>query len=64
MYDSQANFVWVDFHCHAAQIHDKLVPYGVIIRGDFPLARISIGLPEQNRTLIGALREIQEKESR
>ncbi len=64
VYDSQANFVWVDFHCHAAEMHDRLVPYGVIIRGDFPLARISIGLHEQNRTMIDALREIQRKESR
>ena len=61
VYDSQANFIWVDFGRPAAEVHDDLLPYGVIIRGDFLFARISIGLHIENETLVKALQAIQAK---
>lgn len=60
-WDSQSNFLWVDCGRPAAELHDALLPHGVLIRGDFPLARISIGLHEQNETLIQALRALKEE---
>lgn len=61
VYQSQTNFLWVDFGRSAAEVHDDLLPYGIIIRGDFHFARISIGLPAENRRLTSALRDIKEK---
>ena len=58
VYHSQANFIWVDFGRPASDVHDDLLPYGIIIRGDFPFARISIGQPVQNQALVAALKEI------
>lgn len=62
VYKSQSNFIWVDFGRPAGDVHDDLLPYGVIIRGDFPFARISIGLHEQNETMVKALKEIKERQ--
>lgn len=59
VYKSQANFIWVDFGRPARDVHDDLLPYGVIIRGDFAFARISIGLHRENETLVKALGEIK-----
>lgn len=58
VYHSQSNFIWVDFGRPASEVHDDLLPYGIIIRGDFPFARISIGQPFQNRALVEALEKI------
>ncbi len=60
---SQANFILVDFARPADQVADRLLPYGVIIRpgGMWRLptwARITVGMPEDNRRLIAALRAV------
>ena len=61
IFESQSNFVWVDFGIPAADVHDDLLPYGLIIRGDFNFARISIGLHYENEALINALKDIKIK---
>ena len=61
VYHSQSNFIWVDFGRPASAVHDDLLPYGIIIRGDFPFARISIGLHHENERLVQALTEIQSR---
>lgn len=61
IYESQTNFVWVDFGRPAADVHDDLLPYGLIIRGDFNFARISIGLHHENEALINALKDVKAK---
>ena len=61
VYASQSNFLWVDFGRPAADVHDDLLPYGIIIRGDFKFARISVGLHIENETLIRALKDLKEK---
>lgn len=58
VYDSQANFLWVDFHRPAIGVYEDLIRYGIIIRGDFINARISIGTHIQNEALIRALIDI------
>ena len=59
VYASQSNFIWVDFGRVARDVYNDLLPYGVIIRGDFHFARISIGLHIENETLINALKDLQ-----
>ena len=61
VYESQSNFIWVDFGRPAADVHDDLLPYGIIIRGDFPFARISVGLHIENETLVHALEDLKAK---
>lgn len=58
---SQSNFIWVDFGCPAADVHDKLLPYGILIRGDFGFARISVGLHNQNQVMIEAVKDLKAK---
>lgn len=59
---SQANFVFVDFARDNREIYDRMLRMGVIIR---PMPkpvdtwlRVTIGLPEENDRLIGAVREL------
>ncbi|MEZ4340726.1 MAG: histidinol-phosphate transaminase [Sandaracinaceae bacterium] len=59
---SQANFVFVDFARDNREVYDRMLRMGVIIR---PMPkpvdtwlRITIGLPEENDRLIGAVREL------
>ncbi len=61
VYDSQANFIYADFHTSAQELYFKLLEYGVMIRGDFEYARISIGRPEENKALIDAVRDLRKK---
>lgn len=61
VYESQANFIYVDFHYSCQDLYFDLLPYGVMIRGDFPYARISIGTPEENTVLIDAVRDLRAK---
>lgn len=56
---SQTNFVMVELDRPSHEMHPELLKRGVIIRpmpGNY--ARITIGLPEQNRHLIEALHQI------
>lgn len=61
VYPSQSNFLWVDFGRPGRAVYNDLLPYGVIIRGDFEFARISIGLHVENETLVNALADIRAK---
>ena len=59
--DSQANFIYVDFGIPCGDLYFALLPYGVMIRGDFSMARISIGLHKQNETLVNAVKDLRAK---
>ena len=61
VFESQANFIYVDFGCSCQDLYFALLPYGVMIRGDFPYARISIGTHIQNETLVNAVKDLREK---
>ena len=39
--DSQANFLYVDFHMKPGDLYFALLPYGIMVRGDFSMVRIS-----------------------
>lgn len=58
VYPSESNFVYADVEMDVKEVTNRLLCYGIIIRGDFPLLRISIGTMEQNVRLIEALGEI------
>jgi histidinol-phosphate aminotransferase len=58
VYPSESNFVYVDFRVEPKEFSKKILPYGIIIRGDFPYLRISIGTMEQNKKLVTAIKEI------
>lgn len=62
-YPSQANFILVDFGKPVGPVNEALLRRGLIVRPvggyGYPNAlRITIGLPDENRKLLGALREI------
>ena len=59
--DSQSNFLYVDFGIPCGDLYFALLPYGVMIRGDFSMARISIGLHKQNETLVNAVKDLRAK---
>jgi len=63
VYPSQANFIMVDFGEKWEDIYQELLRRGILLRPlkayGFPTClRITIGLPEENETLISNLREI------
>ena len=58
---SRANFILVDAGRSAADIYQKLLHHGVIVRPMTPFGletalRITVGTPEENRKLVKALR--------
>jgi histidinol-phosphate aminotransferase len=60
---SVTNFLLVDFGHDTTEVNDKLLHKGVIVRplGSFEMPtalRITIGLPEENRKFIQALKEV------
>jgi histidinol-phosphate/aromatic aminotransferase/cobyric acid decarboxylase-like protein len=61
---SETNFVFADLGDSDLDLYGELYGYGVIVRrmGQFGSARntyrISIGTPEENETLLSALRQI------
>jgi len=60
---SRANFILVDVGRSAADVYQKLLHLGVIIRPMTPFGmetalRISVGTPEENRKLVKALRAV------
>ena len=59
--DSQANFIYADFGIPCGDLYFALLPYGVMIRGDFSMALISIGLHHQNETLVNAVKDLRAK---
>jgi histidinol-phosphate aminotransferase len=65
---SRANFILVDVGRSAADIYQKLLHQGVIVRPMTPFGmetalRITIGTPEENRKLVKALRDVLEKKT-
>ena len=57
VYPSESNFVYVDMKEDPKKIVEKLLPYGIVLRANFPLMRISIGTREQNERLVLAIRK-------
>ncbi len=59
---SQANFVFVDFARPGREVYERLLRKGVIVRPMPPPVaswlRITVGLPEENDRLLGAVREL------
>ena len=60
---SRANFILVDVGRSAADIYQKLLHHGVIVRPMTPFGletalRITVGTPEENRKLVKALRAV------
>jgi histidinol-phosphate aminotransferase len=55
VYDSQTNFMYVDTGYGAFELAEALKPYGLLIRGNFALSRVTIGTAEQNAMLVEAL---------
>ena len=60
---SRANFILVDVGRSAADVYQKLLHQGVIVRPMTPFGmetalRVSIGTPEENRKLVKALRTV------
>src|SRR2546426_1082430 len=65
---SRANFILVDVGRSAADIYQKLLQEGVIVRPMTPFGmetalRITVGTPEENRKLVRALRTVLGKKS-
>lgn len=63
VWDSQTNFIYVDTGMETFELAEKLKEYGIIIRGNFPLSRISIGRKEQNEAVVAAIKDIISKGS-
>ncbi len=66
---SRANFILVDVGRSAAEIYQKLLHEGVIVRPMTPFGmestlRITVGTPEENRRLVRALRTVLGKKAR
>ncbi|HCW54792.1 MAG TPA: histidinol-phosphate transaminase [Clostridium sp.] len=61
VWNSQTNFVYTDTGMDAFALAEKLKEYGIIIRGNFPVSRISVGTMEQNEAVISAIKDIVEK---
>jgi histidinol-phosphate aminotransferase len=60
---SRANFILVDVGRSAADIFQKLLQHGVIVRPLTPFGmetalRITVGTPEENRKLVKALQAV------
>jgi histidinol-phosphate aminotransferase len=58
---SQTNFLFVDFGRPRTEVYDRLLRVGVIVRpipvGDSWI-RVTVGLPEENDRLLGAVRDL------
>lgn len=60
-FDSQSNFLYADLGVTPQNLYFLLLPYGVMIRGDFPMTRITIGTPPQNNLLLSAIQDLRVK---
>jgi histidinol-phosphate aminotransferase len=58
VYPSESNFVYVDMGADPKEITNKLLPYGIITRDNFPCLRISIGTAAQNTRVMDIIKEI------
>lgn len=57
VYDSAANFVYVDLKIKPSEVCERLEKFNVYLRGDFECTRISIGRPEQNDMMLSVIRK-------
>lgn len=58
VWPSHANFIYFDPKCDVKWFADRMLDYGIVIRGNFPKNRISIGTPEEDLFVCDAMREI------
>ena len=58
VWPSHTNFIYFDPGVDVKWFADRLLDYGIIIRGNFNANRISIGTPEEDRFVCKAMREI------
>ena len=59
---TQANYIFVNVEEEEKELFQKLLRKGVIVRGGFGYPtwiRITIGTPDQNKTLLAALKEVK-----
>jgi histidinol-phosphate aminotransferase len=56
---TEANFIYMPLEQDSLDLNDKLLRQGVIIRPMGPQSiRVTIGLPEENRRFIEALKKV------
>lgn len=58
VWPSHANFIYFDPMCDVKWFADRMLDYGIIIRGNFKKNRISLGTPEEDYFVCNAMREI------
>lgn len=58
VWPSHANFIFFDPMMPPKHMADELYTFGVMIRGDFPKCRLSVGTMEQNRVAVAAMKQI------
>ena len=58
VFPSQANFLYVDTGNDTSDFSEKCKSRGLIIRGNFPYARITVGTRYQNEKMIAIIKEV------
>lgn len=58
IWPSHTNFIYFDPMCDVKWFADRLLDYGIVIRGNFKKNRISIGTPEEDRFVCKAIRDV------
>lgn len=58
VWDSASNFIYFDPHVNVQWFADEMLKYGLIIRGNFPKNRISVGTMEDDAIVAHAFDEI------
>lgn len=58
VWPSHTNFIYFDPMCNVQWFADRMLDYGIIIRGNFKKNRISLGTPEEDLFVCTAMREI------
>ncbi|MEO2740942.1 histidinol-phosphate transaminase [Clostridium butyricum] len=58
VFPTQTNFIYVDTKLDTKFIAEKLKEKGILIRGDLPLSRITVGTMKQNKRLVSAIKDI------
>ena len=58
VWPSHTNFIYFNPGCDVKWFADRMLDYGIVIRGNFPQNRISVGTPEEDQFVCKAMREI------
>jgi histidinol-phosphate aminotransferase len=58
VWPSSSNFIYFDSRRNPAEFADKLMDYGILIRGNFAVNRISVGTMDQNKKAVAAMKKI------